>query len=351
MFLLNAGPGDSSRTFNLQLRFSLLHPPPPPFFLCCCLASLSRGHANTVWKLTSQAGTLFSADGKGVVKVWDMENLLKGCLHTLEAHTEAVSGSSVSGRFFFFFFVAFCSQECIPLLIGGRLNYHHWHWQCWLAAITGWVPCQLIICTMTSCGRRTPLRDHSWIKFYAYIEVHWSGGPSLPKLTPRCNTQKVYFLQLLVFPSCMIVCACIHVRFPDALCFKVLFVSLRHLLPSHQIQAMATNREYLFTAGSDESIISWDLRTLKKHACVKVSVSTHNTVCFAQQEVTVATHRQMAAGLWINAQRIKLTVLEKLLCSCTFVSFRSTLINMFVLTSLISSMPRDISGIIGILTS
>ena len=50
-----------------------------------------------------------------------------------------------------------------------------------------------------------------------------------------------------------------HLQKPDLLDFQSL-----------QILAMATNGEYLFTAGSDLSIISWDCKTLKKNNSIKV---------------------------------------------------------------------------------
>ncbi|XP_065183160.1 E3 ubiquitin-protein ligase TRAF7-like [Sycon ciliatum] len=61
-----------------------------------------KGHQHTVWKLISHGSTLYSADGSGTIKVWDMNNLLRGCVHTIPvAHSEAILAMATNGEFLF----------------------------------------------------------------------------------------------------------------------------------------------------------------------------------------------------------------------------------------------------------
>ena len=52
---------------------------------------LYRGHNDVVWSLTADRYKVFSSGSDSTIKIWDMENLAKGCIRTLEGHTGTVS--------------------------------------------------------------------------------------------------------------------------------------------------------------------------------------------------------------------------------------------------------------------
>ena len=51
---------------------------------------IGRGHNEGIWTLTIHKSILFSAGGDNVIKVWELENLVKGCKKTMTGHTEKV---------------------------------------------------------------------------------------------------------------------------------------------------------------------------------------------------------------------------------------------------------------------
>ena len=55
-----------------------------------------RGHKDVVWSLAAKRYKVFSSGSDGMIKVWDMENLAKGCIRTMEGHTGTVSLSYLS---------------------------------------------------------------------------------------------------------------------------------------------------------------------------------------------------------------------------------------------------------------
>jgi len=54
-----------------------------------------RGHKEVVWNLKILGNVLFSCGSDGVIKVWDLDVLSKGCIKTLSGHENAVSGQAV----------------------------------------------------------------------------------------------------------------------------------------------------------------------------------------------------------------------------------------------------------------
>ena len=49
-----------------------------------------RGHNECVWNLKTKHNWLFSAGDDKVIKVWDLEDLTRGCKQTLTGHTDKV---------------------------------------------------------------------------------------------------------------------------------------------------------------------------------------------------------------------------------------------------------------------
>lgn len=45
-----------------------------------------------MWCLTAYKGRLYSSGADGQIKVWDLEQLARGCIQTLSGHTATVSG-------------------------------------------------------------------------------------------------------------------------------------------------------------------------------------------------------------------------------------------------------------------
>jgi E3 ubiquitin-protein ligase TRAF7 len=56
-------------------------------FLIYIYFHLYRGHNDVVWSLTADRYKVFSSGSDSTIKIWDMENLAKGCIRTLEGHT------------------------------------------------------------------------------------------------------------------------------------------------------------------------------------------------------------------------------------------------------------------------
>ena len=63
-------------------------------FSLLCL--FTRGHKATIWCQAAFGAHLYSGSSDGTVKVWDIADLRRGCLKTIPAHKEAVSGHSHS---------------------------------------------------------------------------------------------------------------------------------------------------------------------------------------------------------------------------------------------------------------
>ena len=59
--------------------------------MCIYFFYLYRGHRDVVWSLTADKYKVFSSGSDSTIKIWDMENLAKGCIRTLEGHTGTVS--------------------------------------------------------------------------------------------------------------------------------------------------------------------------------------------------------------------------------------------------------------------
>ena len=49
-----------------------------------------RGHKGTIWSLVTSGDCLFSGSSDGTIKVWDIADLRRGCLKTVQGHKEAV---------------------------------------------------------------------------------------------------------------------------------------------------------------------------------------------------------------------------------------------------------------------
>lgn len=60
---------------------------------------LCRGHQGTIWSLAASSGHLYSGSSDGSIKMWDIQDLRRGCLRTVSAHKDGVSSECVCEGF------------------------------------------------------------------------------------------------------------------------------------------------------------------------------------------------------------------------------------------------------------
>ena len=52
-----------------------------------------------VWCMATRNKKLYTAGSDNVIKVWDLDNLQRGCIKTIQGHTNAVSIQSTEGLY------------------------------------------------------------------------------------------------------------------------------------------------------------------------------------------------------------------------------------------------------------
>ena len=49
-----------------------------------------RGHGNGIFSMVAKGQRLYSGSRDATIRVWDMDALKRGCIHTLQGHTNTV---------------------------------------------------------------------------------------------------------------------------------------------------------------------------------------------------------------------------------------------------------------------
>ena len=60
------------------------------------LSSFHRGHIDVVWCMITRKGCLYSCGADGIVKIWNLEQLAKGCTGNILAHKSMVSNHRIN---------------------------------------------------------------------------------------------------------------------------------------------------------------------------------------------------------------------------------------------------------------
>ena len=60
---------------------------------------LYRGHQGVVWCMSTKNKKLYTAGSDCMIKVWDLENLSRGCIKTIQGHTGEVGTFGSWGHF------------------------------------------------------------------------------------------------------------------------------------------------------------------------------------------------------------------------------------------------------------
>ena len=58
--------------------------------LCPTFLIVYRGHQGVVWCMSTKNKKLYTAGADCMIKVWDLENLSRGCIKTIQGHTGEV---------------------------------------------------------------------------------------------------------------------------------------------------------------------------------------------------------------------------------------------------------------------